>query len=146
MFWNKKKNEIEEVKYINADIDEIRQAITKCANDLPLGVSLRSFVNDDYSLDYNLLKPVLKGIPKQTYYMSKETFEVFDNPKMAKQMDDVQRAVDLYYKEKGDLPVIIGPENKISFFLLKDYLRNQPEETVYINPDDQLVTYRPPNS
>lgn len=146
MFWKKDKNKEEEVKYIDVNIDEIRQAITKCANELPLGVSLRTFVNEDHSIDYDLLKRVLKGIPKVTYYMSKETFEVFDNPKQAKQMDDIQRAVDLYYKEKNELPVIIGPENKISYFLLKDYLRDQPDEDMYINTEDQLVTYRRPNS
>ncbi|WP_078551943.1 DUF3939 domain-containing protein [Bacillus alkalicellulosilyticus] len=144
MFWKKKKEEVEEPE-VDLSIEDVRQVIMEAASDLPLAISLRSLVNDDYSIDFSLLKSKIKGVPSQPFYMSKETFEVFEAPEQAKLLDDVQRAVDQFVKEKDELPVIPGdPHRKISYFMIKDYLHGTPQETTYLSKHDNLVTHRRP--
>ncbi|WP_209124062.1 DUF3939 domain-containing protein [Alkalihalobacillus sp. BA299] len=148
MFWKKKrKKEEEKHQEIEVTIDEVRQAIKQCASDMPIGISLRSLVLDDYSINFELLKSILKGIPKQKFYMSKETFEVFEDAEKARTMDKVQVAVDQYIKEKHEIPVIPGdPAFRINYFLIKEYLHHEePDYPLYIDPDDRLVSHRRPN-
>ncbi|MBU8908859.1 DUF3939 domain-containing protein [Desertibacillus haloalkaliphilus] len=147
MFFKKKKKAKEEYPVVDVSIDDIRQAITTCANELPMGVSLRSFINDDCSINYELLKPFLKAIPERTYYMSKETFEVFESPDLPRTIDQVQRAVDQYIQETKQLPVIPGnPDNKISYYMIRNYLKEEPEFELYLEVKDHLVTHRRPES
>ncbi|MDE5414870.1 DUF3939 domain-containing protein [Alkalihalobacterium chitinilyticum] len=151
MFWKRKRKKEEEEERnqqeIDVSIDEVRQAIKQCASDMPMGISLRSLVNDDHSINFKLLKNILKGIPKQKFYMSKETFEVFEDAEKAKTIDKVQVAVDQYISEKNEIPVIPGePTFRISYFLIKEYLHHeQPDYPLYIDPNDRLVTHRRPN-
>ncbi|WP_018923336.1 DUF3939 domain-containing protein [Salsuginibacillus kocurii] len=129
------------------DINEMRQAIHKLASTLPIGISIRSFINEDRSIDYELLKPMLKGVPVKTYYMSRETYEVFEDRETAECMDQVQLAVDLYVKEQGKWPVAEGDSRgKISYFLIQNYLRTIPEETMYVDKEQGLVSFSPPTS
>lgn len=151
--WNKllgkkRKNDKEEVyPFIDVTIDDVRQAIKEFAKTMPLDVSLRSLVKEDHSLDYQILKSVLKGIPTRTFYMSKETFEVFDEQKLAQAIDHVQVAVDQYRTANDDWPIIPGnKERKISYFLIKDYLRKEPDVVLYLDGKDNMVTHRRPNS
>ncbi|WP_078429126.1 DUF3939 domain-containing protein [Alkalihalobacterium alkalinitrilicum] len=148
MFWKKKrKKEEEELQEIEVTIHEVRQAIKQCASNMPIGVSLRSLVNDDHSINFDLLKKILKGLPKQKFYMSKETFEVFEDAEKARTIDKVQYAVDQYISEKNEMPVIPGdPAFRISYFLIKEYLHHeQLDYPLYIDPNDRLVTHRRPN-
>ncbi|OLO28224.1 hypothetical protein BTR23_18265 [Alkalihalophilus pseudofirmus] len=148
MFWKKKrKKEEEELQEIEVTIHEVRQAIKQCASNMPIGVSLRSLVNDDHSINFDLLKKILKGLPKQKFYMSKETFEVFEDAEKARTIDKVQYAVDQYISEKNEMPIIPGdPAFRISYFLIKEYLHHeQLDYPLYIDPNDRLVTHRRPN-
>ncbi|WP_026675684.1 DUF3939 domain-containing protein [Alkalihalobacterium bogoriense] len=142
-FWSKKKKEAEPLPKIQLSIDDVRQLITDASRDLPLHISLRALVKDDYSIDFTLLQSKLKGIPMNDFFMSKETFEVFETPEMARIIDEVQRAIDQYVKENGKLPVIPG-SNQISYFLIRDYLRDEPTVSLYVTKGDNLVTHRRP--
>jgi hypothetical protein len=83
--------------------------------------------------------------PREISSGTKETFEVFDNSEMPKMIDTVQRAVDHFIQEKNVLPVADGdPSLKISYFLIKEYLYEQPDTPLYINPKDKMVTHRRP--
>jgi hypothetical protein len=145
--WKNKKEKKEELPVIDVSLEEVRQVIKESANTLPIGISMRTFINDDHSIDFSLLKPFLKGIPKQTFYMSKETFEIFEEQELAEDIDRVQRAVDQYIYEKEKMPIVVGdPERKLSYFLIKDYLRQQPNTSLYLDVNDNMVTYRRPNS
>ncbi|WP_096201662.1 DUF3939 domain-containing protein [Bacillus sp. FJAT-45350] len=144
--WKKKKKKEEELPAIDVSLDEVRQAVKDRANSLPLGVSLRTYINDDHSINFDLLKPNFKGIPNQTFYMSKETFEIFEDQVHAQDIDRVQKAVDQFVSETGEYPVIDGPDRQISYFRIKEYLHEQPKTPLYLDAIDNMVTYRRPNS
>lgn len=124
-------------------IEQVRQGINEYTSTLPKGVSLRSIILDDLSINYELLKPIFKGVPNRPYYMSKETFEIFEAPSIPQQIDQVQKAVDQYRQEFGEEPIIPGnPYRKISYHLIRHYLSKQPEIALYIDEKDQMVTHR----
>lgn len=145
-FKKQKRNEKgEQRKQIHVTIDEVRKAVNEYADRLAKGVSLRSIVLDDHSIDFDLLKEVLGGIPDHPFYMSKETFEIFETAEIPKQIDDVQKAVDQYMQESGEEPVIPGnPDRKISYYLIRHYLSNEPEIELYLDKNDKMVTHRRP--
>ena len=61
-------------------------------------------VNDDYTVNYDLLKPYLPAFPTNIFLITKETLEVFEhteeNLNLVKEIDIVQKAVDQYVTEK----------------------------------------------
>ncbi|UCZ54109.1 DUF3939 domain-containing protein [Bacillus shivajii] len=142
----KKKNEAErkkEVKVVSVTIDDVREAVNNYAKSLQKGVSLRSIVLDSHEVDYDLLCDYLGGKPDKPFYMSKETFEIFEDPNYPKHIDQCQIACDQYLLEKGEEPVINGdPYRKLSYFKLQDYLVEKPPFDLYLHPDDRMVTHR----
>ena len=62
-------------------------------------------VNDDYTVNYDLLKPYLPAFPTNIFLITKETLEVFEhteeNLNLVKEIDIVQKAVDQYVTEKN---------------------------------------------
>jgi hypothetical protein len=149
LFFNKKhkkqKGE-EDVQFIDVNLEQVRQAVNEYADGLEKGISLRSLIQDDHSIDFGLLKGILKGIPNRPFYMSKETFEIFETADLPKHIDNVQKAVDQYRQEKGEEPVIPGnPYRKISYFLIRHYLSSEPEMELYLDRNDYMVTHRCPD-
>ncbi|MFC5713277.1 DUF3939 domain-containing protein [Thalassorhabdus alkalitolerans] len=145
LFKGNKENKVEEEYPVRpVSVEEVRRGIQNLANSLPMGVSIRSFIKHDHSVDFELLKPVLKAVPDRKFYMSKETFEVFEDAETPKTMDQVQLAVDQYIKANGELPVVQGdPTHKVSYFLIKDYLRVKPSFDLYLDEKDHLVMLEP---
>ncbi|PSL43653.1 uncharacterized protein DUF3939 [Salsuginibacillus halophilus] len=146
MFRKKKQEEQAEYPEQSISVEEVQKAIQTLANTLPIGVSLRTFVHEDHSIDYELLKPVLKAVPRETYYMSKETYEIFSDPEIPKQMDQVQRAVDQYFQRTGGIPVAeADTSGKVSYLLIRDFLREEPDISFYVD-DQMLVSLQPPEN
>ncbi|WP_462409929.1 AtpZ/AtpI family protein [Neobacillus sp. Marseille-QA0830] len=136
-------------KVIDVTIDDIRQAVRDFSNHLPKGVYRTILVQDDNSIDFNQLAPFLKGIPSKKYYMSKETYDLFEEEEkqIAAEMDLVQRAVDQYVKEHREYPMLkFDPQHRVNYFqLLQDkYLKNQPQTPFYITDLDGLITHIKP--
>ncbi|MFN7252875.1 MAG: DUF3939 domain-containing protein [Anaerobacillus sp.] len=148
MFFKKRnKNQKGETntQQIDVTLDRVRQAVNEYADGMERGISLRSIVLDDHSIDFDLLKGILKGIPNRPFYMSKETFEIFETAELPKQIDHVQKAVDQYIQEKGEEPIIPGnPYRKISYYLIGHYLSIEPEVDLYLDSHDKMVTHRCP--
>ncbi|MCT8136950.1 DUF3939 domain-containing protein [Anaerobacillus sp. CMMVII] len=146
MFFNKKpKKEKEEVKIIQVTIEQVRQAVNEYADGLAKGISLRSIVLDDHSIDFDQLKGILKGLPDRPFYMSKETFEIFETAELPEQIDNVQKAVDQYIQENGEEPIIPGnPYRRISYYLIGHYLSIEPTVELYLDRNDKMVTHRRP--
>src|SRR5699024_7179380 len=67
-------------------------------------VSYRVLINDDYTINYQLLRPFLKCVPNNSFLMTKQTFEILEdtleNKELVQLLDDVQLAVDKYILEK----------------------------------------------
>ncbi len=148
MFFKKRKKEEKgeaNTQPIDVTIEKVRQAVNEYADGLPKGISLRSIVLDDHSINFDVLKAILKGMPNRSFYMSKETFEIFETAELPEQIDHVQKAVDQYIQENGEEPIIPGnPYRKISYFLIRHYLSIEPEVELYLDKEDKMVTHRRP--
>lgn len=139
------KNEGRSWPQIDVTIDELKKAVQDYHKQLPAGVSLSVLVEPDNRIDYSLLAPFLQGIPRKQYYMSKETFEIFDEPEIPRVLDQVQRAVDQYIQDKKAFPIIDGdPYFKISYFKLADYLDERPSIDTYLTEVENMITHKKP--
>lgn len=150
-FKKKQKEQKKEEKFPIKDVslEEVRYAIHEYSRTLPPNVPLKVIIKDDLSIDYTLLAPILKAIPKQTYYMSKETYDLFEekDKHIAEEMDQIQRAVDNYIAQKKELPVIDhDPYRKVSFYKLEqlNLIKKRPDRDFYITDQEELVTTKKP--
>lgn len=126
-------------------IDQVRKAASAFAKEKPKGVPFSVLIKEDGAIDYSLLLPFLKAIPRQTYYMSRETYEIFEDQAFAQMIDHVQRAVDEYVDAEGKFPIMDGnPEMKISYAKLRPYLKATPTFDTYLTADENLITRKKP--
>ncbi|PYZ92421.1 hypothetical protein CR194_16465 [Salipaludibacillus keqinensis] len=150
MFFRRKRKDQQnqakkEVKEITVSIDDVRSAVNKFALKLDKGISLRSIVSDNHEIDFELLHSYLGGKPDRPFYMSKETFEIFEDPEYPKHIDFCQIACDQYLLETGEEPCIPGDRSKkISYFKLQNYLIQKPPFDLYLDSNDRMVTHRKP--
>jgi hypothetical protein len=150
--WKKRKNKEELTnrdEIIAASIDDIKNAVNEFASQAPKGVQANVLVKEDHSIDFHLLKPYLKGIPNQKFYMSKETYEIFKEEKkdIPKYMDLVQQAVDKFVNAENALPIIDGdPYRKVSYYKLESVslLKQRPPVDFYITKQENLVSHKKP--
>lgn len=138
-----------EYPIVNVSMTELKQAIQKYTEDLTGDIPLSSLINEDLTIDYQKLAPYLKKIPIQTYYMSIETYQVFDEDEkqLAQDHDNIQKAVDQYFKLTGELPVIHGdPYLKVSYHKLmkKKLIDYRPHAEFFLNKKDHLITTKRP--
>ncbi|WP_244535097.1 DUF3939 domain-containing protein [Gracilibacillus kekensis] len=145
LWFKKKKKEAEKFPVKEVSFEEIKYAVHEYSRDLAPNIPLKILVKDDLSLDYTLLAPILKAIPDKTYYMSKETYDLFEeeDKHIAYALDTVQRAVDNYIAQKKELPIIdYDPYRKVSFHKLEQLklIDERPEMDFYITDEEQLVT------
>jgi hypothetical protein len=129
--------------------EQVREAIRKYSDQLPKGVYRTILVKDDHSIDFNQLLPILKGIPSKSFYMSKETYDIFDEDEkhIPMLMDKVQKAVDAYYKDHQQYPILAFDSLKrVNFYLLlnQHYIDFQPEIEFYITEYDGIVSHLKP--
>lgn len=132
-------------------IERLRKAIHNYGDQLPKGIPLQIIINEDRTINYSLLGPFLKAIPKDPYYMSRETYEIFEekDKELAIELDMVQVAVDNYIQQMKELPIIEGdPYRKVSFFKLEklDLIEKRPDRDYFISRDEHLVTFRHPKT
>ncbi|MFB1050046.1 DUF3939 domain-containing protein [Paraliobacillus sp. JSM ZJ581] len=144
---SKTKKEMKKKEYptIDVSLDDLKSAIHEYGMQLPNEIPLSVIVTDDLTIDYKLLAPILKGIPNKTYYMSKETYEIFEekDKQLAIDFDNVQRAVDSYIQQTKELPVIHGdPYKRVSYHKLEklSLLNYRPHQEFYITNDEYLIT------
>lgn len=134
---------------IDVDLAEVRQAVRTFSDGLPKGVYRTILVNEDNSIDFSQLAHILGGIPSKKYYMSRETYDLFEETEkdIPVEMDKVQRAVDLYVKEKREYPMLpFDPSRRVNYYqLLQDhYLKEHPKIQFYITDCDGLVSHKKP--
>ncbi|WP_117149567.1 DUF3939 domain-containing protein [Paraliobacillus zengyii] len=135
---------------IDISLAELKHAIHEYGMALPKEIPLSILINDDLSIDYELLAPVLNGIPSRTYYMSIETYQLFEeqDQQLAEYFDNVQRAVDAYIQQTNELPIIHrDPYHKVSYHKLEKLhlLNYRPHEEFYITDEENLITNIRPN-
>ncbi|WP_167577684.1 DUF3939 domain-containing protein [Ammoniphilus sp. YIM 78166] len=134
-----------EVPKEDISIEEVRRAAASFAKEKPEGVHFSVLINDDNEIDYKFLVPYLKAIPIKNYYISRETYEIFEDKVFAQTIDRIQRAVDQYIDTEEKFPIVDGnPEMKVSYMKLKSYLRETPPFDTYLTADENLITWRKP--
>ncbi|MDM5328419.1 AtpZ/AtpI family protein [Neobacillus sp. CF12] len=146
-----KREQIEAKNYpiIDVTMDQVRQAVRQFSDNLPKGVYRTILAPDDNSIDFNQLATILGGIPSKKYYMSKETYDLFEEneKKIPVEMDMIQKAVDLYVKERKEYPMLqFDPHRRVNIYLLvqEKYLKSEPETQFYITELDGLITHIKP--
>jgi F0F1-type ATP synthase assembly protein I len=146
-----KRDQVEAQNYpiIDVTIDQVRKAVRQFSDNLPKGVYRSIIVQDDNSIDFKQLAHILGGIPSKKYYMSKETYDLFEEneKKIPAEMDMVQKAVDLYVKERKEYPMLpFDPNRRVNYYQLvqEKYLKFAPETQFYITELDGLITHIKP--
>jgi hypothetical protein len=134
---------------IDVTKDQVRNAIRTYSDELPKGVYRTIVVNDDYSIDFSKLTHILKGIPSKPFYMSKETYDVFEEfeKDIPAIMDQVQKAVDAYKRDHQQYPIIqYDSHKKVNYYLLRNehYLHFKPEIDFYITEYDGIISHIKP--
>ncbi|CAH0117805.1 MULTISPECIES: DUF3939 domain-containing protein [unclassified Paenibacillus] len=153
-FWKRKKKAKEQPqqsKRIHATLKEVENAVLQFEEQLPPTVKRTILIGKDNRIDFSQLTRFLGGEPSESFYMSKETYEIFgENDKMIPQyLDSVQAAVDDYVSEHNKLPVVPDrPDGLVHYdLLLRDrYLKEKPPIPMYITDDEFMVTHRKPES
>ncbi|MGV2621766.1 UNVERIFIED_CONTAM: DUF3939 domain-containing protein [Halobacillus marinus] len=149
--WNRKKKQTggKEPEQKDLSIHDIRKAVHSYADAKPKEVTLSVLIQDDLTLDYELLFPYLHAVPKDTFYMSRETYQLFEeqDKDLAHDIDMVQHALDLYMKQTQELPIIDGdPYKRISYYKLErlGLLPYRPERDFYLTKEEYMITYQKP--
>jgi len=142
-------NKVDHWPEIDVTVEDVRKAIRGYSDQLPKGVYRTILVNDDHSIDFEQLAPTLKGIPTKKFYMSKETYDIFEEneKEVAITLDKVQKAVDLYVKEHKQFPMLpYDPLNRVNYYQLMQAhcLDVYPDIELYITDYDGLVTHIKP--
>lgn len=136
---------------IDVTKEQVRDAIRKYSDELPKGIYRSILVNDDYSINFEKLTPILKGIPSTNFYMSKETYDIFEEQEkeIPALMDQVQKAVDAYRKDHNQYPILpFDPLRRVNYYLLRNehYLKFQPDIEFYITKYDGIITHIKPSN
>lgn len=134
---------------IEVTIEEVRKAVREFSDNLPKGVYRTILVKEDNSIDFEQLASILNGVPSKKYYMSKETYDLFEEneKQIPVEMDIVQRAVDQYVKDHKEYPMLkFDPQHRVNCYQLlqEHYLKTQPDIQFYITDLDGLVTHIKP--
>jgi F0F1-type ATP synthase assembly protein I len=146
----KKRSETAEWPRIEVTMKEIHEAIRCFAKDLPNGINRTILIKDDFSIDFEQLAPYIGGVPTKNFYMSKETYEIFEeNEKgLPAIVDKVQKAVNLYFKVNNRYPIKpYDSLHRVNYYQLIQghYLDEKPDIDLYFTDLDGLITHMKPN-
>ena len=134
-----------QLEYVTVTLDDVRRAVNRFAERSSEEIPLRTIIHTNNEIDFELLADDLGGLPDQPFYMSRETYEVFEEAELPGYIDRCQIAVDQYVLETGSEPVTPGePSRKVNFQKLKHYLSDPPPFDLYLHPSDRMVTHRKP--
>ncbi|MED4227590.1 DUF3939 domain-containing protein [Neobacillus cucumis] len=136
---------------IDVTLEEVRKAVRKFSDSLPKGVFRTILVQEDNSIDFEKLVPHVGGVPCKKFYMSRETYDLFDenDKQIPTEMDLVQKAVDLYVQDHKEYPMLnFDPQHKVNYYLLlkEHYLKKAPDTQFYITDLDGLITHIKPKN
>ena len=142
-----KKMEAKNYPIIDVTIEDVQRAVRSFSEDLPGGVYRTILIQDDHSIDFKQLAHLLDGIPSKNFYMSRETYDIFDEEEkhIPGEMDIIQRAVDQYMKEHKQYPMLkFDPSLRVNYFQLihAHLLQTEPQIQFYITDVDGLVSHK----
>ncbi|MFF2911189.1 DUF3939 domain-containing protein [Paenibacillus sp. NPDC057934] len=129
-------------------LPQLKQAVRQFEADMPDPINRTALINEDKSIDMDRLKRYLGGVPKQRFFMSRETFEIFEEKDklIPYYLDMVQSAVDNYISDTGKLPLLEDawlPEVHYRLLSTERYLKETPPFPLYITDEEMMLTHRP---
>ncbi|UQZ37201.1 DUF3939 domain-containing protein [Paenibacillus sp. PK3_47] len=145
IFKRAKKNTTSD--HIAVTLPQIKQAVRQFEADMPPAINRTALILEDKSIDVSRLKRYLGGVPRQKFYMSRETFEIFEESDklVPYYLDLVQSAVDNYISDTGKLPLIEDaylPEVHYRLLHSERYLKETPPFPLYITEEEMMLTHR----
>lgn len=146
-FKKRKKNKIKNFQNISVNKKAISEGFEEWERAKKGPIPRSVFVKEDNSINKEMIAPYIGGIMIETYYMSKETYEIFEEKEreIAIYTDIVQKAVDNYIKIEKKYPIIdFSLEKKINYFIMiqKKYLKEKPPIQFYITEFEDLITHK----
>lgn len=84
--------------HVTVTLPQVKQAIRKFEEDMPGPINRTALILEDKRIDMSRLKRYLGGIPERNFYMSRETYEIFEEEDklVPYYLDLVQAARQLY--------------------------------------------------
>lgn len=147
-FKRRKSTRAEVPVAIEVSLDEVRRAVLRYEAEMPEGINRLSLLLPDGSLDMKRLSRYLGGMTDQSFYLSRETYEIFteEEREIPYYLDLVQGAVDSYVEERGKLPVLEHSpdfEVDVRMLLREHYLSELPPFALYVTEQEMMLTHRP---
>ncbi|BCG59568.1 DUF3939 domain-containing protein [Paenibacillus sp. URB8-2] len=132
---------------ITVTLPDVKQAVRQFELDMPAKINRTVLMKDDKSIDLSRLARYLGGRSEQKFYMSRETFEIFEegDKDIPYFLDMVQSAVDNYISDTGKLPLreeAALPEVHYHLLSSQRYLKETPPFPLYITEDELMLTHR----
>ncbi|TCI56287.1 DUF3939 domain-containing protein [Exiguobacterium sp. SH1S21] len=133
---------------VDITLPQLREAIHEYEQTLPKGVNRTVLLDESQEIDLGRLKRHLPGKPRQRFYMSKETFHIApeDERDVVYEMDQVQRALDLYFEQEKKLPLRKFQQTaQIDLTRLREggYLKVLPKRPYYVVDETLIVSLEP---
>jgi hypothetical protein len=149
--WFKRKHKHIDVRpqaVVETTLDQMREAVLRFESEMPEGINRIALLKSDGRLDASRLTRYLGGVSDRDYYVSRETFEIFEEKdrEIPYYLDLVQAAVDNYMDETGKLPVIDeSSQYQVDFSVLLrgHYLKEKPPFPLYVTDQEMMLTHRP---
>ncbi|TCZ77177.1 DUF3939 domain-containing protein [Paenibacillus albiflavus] len=148
-FWRREKKDAPTKPHtkLNLTLREVKEAINKYEETLTeLGIKRTVLIEADNQINFELLAMFLGGVPDKKFYMSRETYEIFEekDKHIPVYLDMVQGAVDDYISEKRKLPIIDNSsDQRVNFDLLihNHNLKEKPTIPLFISNQSDMVTH-----
>ena len=133
--------------HVTVTLPQVKQAIRKFEEDMPGPINRTALILEDKRIDMSRLKRYLGGIPERNFYMSRETYEIFEEEDklVPYYLDLVQAAVDSYISDTGKLPLLEDtwlPEVHYRLLATESYLKETPPFPLYITEEEMMLTHR----
>ncbi|GGF64258.1 hypothetical protein GCM10010912_06630 [Paenibacillus albidus] len=144
----KRAKKYPESDHVTVTLPQVRQAVRQFEEEMPHPINRTVLIQEDKSIDLTRLKRYLGGVPRQKFYMSRETYEIFEEADklVPYYLDLVQSAVDNYISDTGKLPLIEDawlPEVHYRLLSAESYLKETPPFPLYITDEEMMLTHRP---
>lgn len=152
--WKKKvgvKKEEKQLPIIDISLQQVKDAVREFELQLDKGIKRTVLLNKDQSIDFELLHSYLEGLPNQSFYMSRETYEIFEQEEreIPYYLDKVQKAVDQYIDEFKEHPIVPSDlHRKVNLELLlnRRHLDVKPPMDFYLTDEENLITHKKPKN
>lgn len=133
---------------VHVTLDEVKRAVLQYEQDMQEQIPRTTLLRPDQSIDLSRLKRYLGGISDQRFYMSRMTYEIFEehDKHIPLSLDVVQAAVDDYLDNHDDLPVIPGTRNRQVHYdklIERHYLKEKPSIPLYLTTEQFMLTHEP---